>query len=186
MIRTFIAIKLNPLLCDQLGQIKSKLDWGESSIRWTPPENIHLTLRFMGDIKEKKVKMITSLLPEILTEQSHFEIDIPYLGTFGTQAHPKIIWAGITRGEQQLRELYGIIEQGLCRIGYPKLRDPFTAHITLGRIRSTADPKLIQENIRNFEFTPTLTHQVQSTTFFQSVLTGQNPVYEPLLDVKFK
>ncbi len=183
MIRTFIAIPLPESLSDPLCASIRSQDWGPSKISWVRPENIHITLRFMGEIKPKKVKLIHQGLAAWLAGTEAFRIQIGSLGYFGTTRHPQVIWAGLREGEMAVVQIYERLQEGLCRIGYPKQRDRFVPHITLGRIRRAIDTAVMMDTIQNFKTPPNLETLVDHVTFVESQLTSQGPVYSPISTV---
>ena len=179
-IRTFIAVELEPSLQQFLKIIQSNLKPLNLDVSWVKPENIHITLRFLGEIPLKKVKAISEIFPDIFKEFRPFEIKLSGLGVFPKIERPNVIWVGIDQGSQEMKGLAESLENALCRLGYPKEHREFKAHLTLGRIRSLKNCELLAKAIADYSPKETIRQTVHSIVFFKSTLSPQGSLYEPL------
>ncbi|MFH1678513.1 MAG: RNA 2',3'-cyclic phosphodiesterase, partial [Candidatus Omnitrophota bacterium] len=97
--RTFIAIELPEEIKNILGEIQDKLKQTRADVKWVQPQNIHLTLKFLGEINEDLVKKIASALNEIAQENSSFNLRLYELGAFPKIKYPRVIWIGAANNE---------------------------------------------------------------------------------------
>lgn len=177
--RTFIAIELPQEIKDTLGRLQAKLKVAGADVKWVEPKNIHLTLKFLGEIDEQAVSRISSSLEEVCRAGKPFTIELSSLGAFPDAASPRIIWIGLKRGNKEVKEIFQNIEKHLAILGIPREEREFSAHITIGRTRSGKNrqelTKLLlapAQNLSEWQF------QVSKITLFKSTLTPRGPIYE--------
>jgi 2'-5' RNA ligase len=135
-LRAFVALSLAPDTRDALTRASRDLQnesWAEE-IRWVRPENLHLTLRFLGDIEEAGVKDLLDVLAERMRSIEAFSFAIGGLSLFPSAARPRVVAADVIR-EQPLIRLASEVEAAVVAAGYRADPRDFRAHITLGRFR---------------------------------------------------
>ncbi|MGB9799151.1 MAG: RNA 2',3'-cyclic phosphodiesterase [Thermanaerothrix sp.] len=139
--RAFIAIEFPKDIQNQLGKLAQNLrSSGLRGVRWVTPENIHLTLKFLGDIKTESVQFLTHHLPIIAKAYSPFTLHLRGLGVFPGLRHPRVLWVGV-EAPTPLFDLQRDIEALTQRLGVPPENRPFTPHVTLGRIQADFGPQ---------------------------------------------
>ena len=130
--RLFVAIFPPAHLAEALvGSAKETLD--NERLRFTPPENVHLTLKFIGDVPEVKLDGITEALVVAAEGHPPFEIEIAGLGAFPNPRRTKVLWAGVGSGSERLKALASDVERCLASLGFERESRPFIPHFTLGR-----------------------------------------------------
>jgi 2'-5' RNA ligase len=146
VIRAFIAIDLPPDVQDCLelvsGQLKEQL--GEKSVRWVPVPNIHLTLKFLGDVSLQNIDVLKEILTAEALGQKPMEISIGRLGAFPKIRRPRVVWVGV-EGPPELTSLQRGIEARTTKVGYPKDKREFFPHLTLGRVSRNASPEDVRK-----------------------------------------
>lgn len=181
--RTFIAIELPKAIQDSLARLEERLKKSGADVKWVEPRNIHLTLKFIGEIDQQKSEQVGEAVKSIAGSKAAFHMRVFSIGAFPKINFPRIIWAGIDKGDSETKEIAKALEEKLAELGIPKEDRPFSSHITIGRAKSTLNrDKLIREltaagdifKTENLEFT------VERITLFQSTLAPGGPVYEPL------
>ena len=185
-IRTFIAIELNQQIQDTLKDTQNDLQKLDVDARWVKPSNIHLTLKFLGNISPKKLKAIQEIFPEMFKNFSPFDISLAHLGVFPKINRPRIIWAGIEDKDNKVQTLAETAENHLCRLGFPKERKEFSPHVTIARLRSLKNQALPSQRIKEYSFPEGLTQTVRHVILFKSTLTPQGSIYEPLSTAELK
>ena len=134
-IRAFIAIDLSPETHERLdyvtGQLKTRLPG--FPVRWVPAENIHLTLKFLGDVSTTNLDMLYGIIRSETGRQSQFELSVGELGAFPSLHRPRVIWIGV-EAPQELYSLQKGIEDEAARLGYARERRDFSPHLTMGRV----------------------------------------------------
>lgn len=187
--RTFIAIELPKEIKDALARLQAKLKTTGADVKWVEPQNIHLTLKFLGERDDKKVEKITRALEEVAHQKSPFTIRISSLGAFPNINSPRVIWVGIDKGDNESKEIAGGLEEKIARLGIPKEERPFSSHITVGRTRSSLNrEKLVQELEKSADYfgEKKLEFIAGKITLFKSTLTPKGPVYEALKEASLK
>jgi len=181
--RTFIAIELPKVILDSLALLEDRLKNTGADVKWVEPRNIHLTLKFLGEVDQQKLEKINEALKSISGDKKTFHMRVSSIGAFPKISSPRIIWVGIDKGDNETKEITEGLEEKLAKLDIPKEDRPFSSHITIGRVKSTLNrDKLIQEltaaegilKMGNLEF------NVERITLFQSTLTPNGPVYNPL------
>lgn len=145
-IRSFIAVELDQTLKWELAGIQSRLQnpprpW----VKWVNPENIHITLKFLGDIAADKVEAIKEVMRQAASGVAPFTLKAEGLGVFPNDRKPQVIWVGLSGETQRLAELQEKLEKRLEAIGFAAESRPFSAHLTLGRVRREALPQQRQD-----------------------------------------
>lgn len=183
MIRAFIAIDLDDRVIEKvynvIGILKSRI----TDIRWVKQENLHLTLKFLGNIAESQVEPIAAALRHPLGLFSPCAISAKGLGVFPDFRRPKILWVGLTGN--RLVQLAAEIESALMPLGFTPENRAFTPHLTIGRWREGSRPakNLHQEidNLNDFEFGACAVRQI---VLFQSVLKPEGASYSELRTIQ--
>jgi 2'-5' RNA ligase len=179
MKRTFIAIDIpaSPKINECLNTMSFRLA-GEK-IRWVDGNNLHLTLKFLGDTGEKRVSDIKIILKELTQNFSAFSITIRNVGVFKNLRNPRIIWLGIDACSE-LMLLNAEIESQISRLGFPAEERRFSPHLTVGRIKFLENNQGLLQIMKAFE--EQVLHQfiVPEVTFYESILMKEGPEYIPL------
>ncbi|MDD5653088.1 MAG: RNA 2',3'-cyclic phosphodiesterase [Candidatus Omnitrophica bacterium] len=180
--RTFIAIELPKEIKLELAKLQEYLKQSGADVKWVAPENIHLTLKFLGERDDKKIKEIELIAEEIAKNHAGFEISLSSLGTFPGTNYPRVVWIGITQGAEQTEKIAAELEERIAKIGIPKEERGFSAHITIGRVKSNLNKeKLIQElSSTQLMAGKNLKFKAGQITLFKSTLTPRGPIYEIL------
>ena len=183
MIRAFIAVDLDDPVIEKICNVIEILNSRLTEIRWLRKENLHLTLKFLGNIAESQVEPITAALRHPLGLFSPCTISAKGLGVFPDFRRPKILWVGLTG--DQLVQLAAEIESALMPIGFTPENRAFTPHLTIGRWREGSRPakNLRQEidSLNDFEFGACAVRQI---VLFQSVLKPEGASYSELRTIQ--
>jgi len=146
VIRAFIAIDLSPEITSQLGKVADNLKrrLPELPIRWVPVENIHLTVKFLGDVSIASIDMLENILTKEARQHLPFEISAGELGAFPSTKRPRVIWIGVEY-PQELNNFHHGLETETARLGYTRDKRSFSPHLTLGRISRGASPAAVRQ-----------------------------------------
>ncbi|MFH1228063.1 MAG: RNA 2',3'-cyclic phosphodiesterase [Planctomycetota bacterium] len=208
--RLFVAITLDEPVRRALIAAQDELRQTGADARWVEPANIHLTLRFLGDVPESLVPklnealanacapMLTSGAPRIPVghrDAGHraFSMDIVGLGAFPNASRPRVVWAGCRELTPTLPGLYRDIESGILGLGLPgddlsssagQAGNPFMAHITLGRVKSSKGVDKLATVINSNNSKSFGSQAVSGVTLFESKLTPSGPIYKEVARYK--
>ncbi|TAK51909.1 MAG: RNA 2',3'-cyclic phosphodiesterase, partial [Bacteroidetes bacterium] len=134
-IRTFIAIDTPEEFKQVIGSVQHELKQVHADVRWELEKKFHITLKFLGDVKEKTLPGIVSHLESVTRDCASFDITYRGLGCFPNMKFPKIIWVGAYNEDGNLLTLQTTIEDELISFGFKREKNPFTPHITTGRVK---------------------------------------------------
>lgn len=183
-IRAFIAIELPVWLQDQLGQAIVRLqEKSPRSVRWVSARNIHLTLKFLGNVSPENLAQLKRVISSESQRFQPFTIRAGGLGAFPNKVHPRVIWVSVD-APPVLTELQKAIDRETERLGYQREERGFSPHLTLGRVSQHAGPadvRQISEAIANTKVNELGEVQVDSLRLFRSDLQPGGAVYTPLL-----
>ena len=177
--RIFIALKIEPdtIFTGILQSLKS-LAAGEK-ITWVDPGNIHLTLTFLGDTEEDRIKIAGLMLKRECSGFGEFNIRLKGAGFFKNSRDPKVIWIGVADSEMLIR-LYEKILSGLKDTGFRIEERPFRPHITLGRIRFLKNPEILNSVIDKYGEAEIQEVNVEEVILYESILRPVGPIYKPV------
>lgn len=182
MIRAFIAINLDSQVIDKIGHVIGDLKPRIPTIRWVSRANLHLTVKFLGNVDEAQIEPIGAALAAALHPFPRFAINAKGLGVFPDPKRPKILWVGLA--ESELAQLAATVESALLPLSIAPEKRSFTPHLTIARWRRVDRPPLALihelEHWRHYEFGRSTVDQV---VLFQSVLKPEGAVYTRLKTV---
>jgi RNA 2',3'-cyclic 3'-phosphodiesterase len=147
--RLFVAVNLPPEIRDRLAAVQDRLRRVQADVSWVRAENVHVTLKFLGETEEKRLKRICPALAEVARAVASIPIEVTGIGSFGGRI-PRVVWVGVGDGAEALAQLAGGVEVALARVGVPKDRRGFTAHLTLGRVRSSRNAEGLVAGLGEF------------------------------------
>ena len=104
-------------------------------VRWVKPENVHLTLMFLGDVVEEDLARVTSILESVCGRHESFEVAPSGFGAFPSARRARILWAGVGEGAERLTALAHDVQRSLESLGFEPEKRPYRPHLTLGRAR---------------------------------------------------
>jgi len=136
-VRSFIAIELPENIKGRLGELQSRLQSGKSRARWVAPESIHLTLKFLGDVKPDREAELAAGVVAAVQGARRFTLPVGGFGAFPSLSHPRVVWAGC-QPVPPLELLQHRVEQAMERLGFPLEGRAFHPHLTLGRAQRDA------------------------------------------------
>jgi 2'-5' RNA ligase len=138
MVRTFVALLIPPDWAGYLGAISRALSAQMAGLSWVKQENIHITLRFLGDLGESGARRAGESVARSAGPIPAPEARLGAVGAFPSLARPRVVWVGLGEGEGPVTELARAVNEGLRRDGFGPPDKPFRAHLTLARVRDGA------------------------------------------------
>ncbi len=184
VLRLFIAIDVPEDIKQELRLIQDSLSICPSRVRWTGPDGIHLTLRFLGNVDENRIGEIEGMLDQATKGYSPFELIVEDVGCFPDIRKPRVIWAGV-HGDDTLLSIHGEIEEGLFRLGFMKEKRPFHPHLTLGRIKEAYRMEW-KELIGPFMGKEFGRFWVRGIILFQSILRPTGAIYKKVSESELR
>ncbi len=183
--RLFIAVDLPPEARQSLAKVQSRLK-SAGAIRWTKPQQIHLTLQFLGDTPATQVEAITNALQRKVSPLPAFSIRLNGVGVFPNLKRPGIIWAGVTGEGDALKSLHHAVIAATQTVGFTPEKRPFKPHLTIGRVQKRAKPSdyaAIRQVIQHSTITEIAAFRIDHISLIRSQLNPAGPIYTQLARV---
>jgi RNA 2',3'-cyclic 3'-phosphodiesterase len=134
-IRTFIAVDIGEAVRQKVVALQERLARTTNDVKWVEPSNLHITLHFLGEVDQIDLVPICRIVKEQAQALPPFTLELTGLGAFPTPRRPKILWAGIADGADDLKRLHGLLEAPLLELGCYRREDrAYSPHLTLGRL----------------------------------------------------
>lgn len=184
MIRLFISVELPDGIKDRLAELISELKRSGAGIKWVKPQNLHLTLKFLGWVEDSQVDEIIELSAKSVAGAGSFKARFEGLGTFPGGKAPRVIWVGTAEGGGALCKLAKDLEKNMSEAGFRKEERAFKPHLTIGRVKERKGlAKLTKQigGIKDAGFGEVLVDRIN---VMKSTLAPNGPVYENLKEVK--
>lgn len=183
IIRCFIALELPPDIQSILGGIIGQLKTSGADVKWVAPSNIHLTLKFLGEIPESDALQVGLNMNSLKGKIKAIASGIGELGAFPSLDRPKVIWVGLSQGAEEIKAVYHEVESLTSEIPSQDGGREFNPHLTLGRVRSTKNIQQLKDKLkeiviadRQFDFT--------RLVLMKSTLTREGAIYSELIGVE--
>ena len=179
MIRLFIALTISDDVKTKLGKIIQHLQSKNSDVKWVTPNNLHLTIKFIGNCDQAQVSGIITQLEQAASVHSPVQSSFTGLGGFPSLEKPKVIWIDIEKNREQIISLAKDVDQSLTMIGFEKDSKLFKPHLTLGRVKKDI------KSVGSMSFLKEIKRADIDTCFdslelIHSTLTQRGPIYKTL------
>ena len=179
-IRTFIAIELDEAIRGSAGRLTEELADDVPGVTWVRPENMHLTLKFLGDIDSPEVARVCDETTAAAGGVAPFEIALEGVGCFPPGGMPRVFWIGVTGQIESLAALHDDLDERLGAMGAGRERQRFVPHLTIGRVRRRSDPRRVRERLDGLAGWSGGSQWVEELVVFSSELTRTGPLYTPM------
>ena len=163
-----------------LEQVQQELKALQLTARWVRPQNIHLTLKFLGNINPGDIENIGQAMADAAGDCAPFALTVGGIGFFPGIKRPRVIWVGLGGATDALRNFQRNLANRLVTIGFPSEKRSFKAHLTLGRIRQAVNPNILGQTIQDYSDLGNLKFSVDRIILFQSDLKPSGAVYSQL------
>jgi 2'-5' RNA ligase len=180
-LRSFVAVEITPSIRKRTGELIAALAGPSADVKWVEPHNLHLTLKFLGEVSQQEIARVCQAMARGAAEVEPFELDVRGAGAFPNAARPRTVWLGAGDGSQPMVALHDRVEAALAKLGYREEHRRFQPHLTIGRVRGAGLGiaelgRLVQQHADFAAGRMT----VGKVTLFASTLTPDGPIYELL------
>jgi 2'-5' RNA ligase len=180
-LRTFIAVDPGKAIRDRLVTLQSELAEGGPEVKWVEPENLHVTLLFLGEVDARQVPEVCASVAEVCSTLPAFAMSLTAVGGFPNTRRPRVLWVGIGEGAAELVALHDALEPPLLKLRcYRREERRYTPHVTLGRIRRERPDDRLGTVLGRYANWRGGNTQVTEVLVLSSELTRQGPVYTVL------
>ena len=179
MKRLFVAIKIPPQQKLLNAYYNLRREFNHEKINWVQIENLHFTLKFIGNTHASDIQKLIDALKRIALSKQAFELEIENLGVFGSRYKPRVIWAGLKKSDSLFKLSESILTK-LDKAGFKRDRQNFVPHITLGRIKNFRDKDLLRKTIDSYKYASFQKNHIKTFYLYESFLQKEGPRYEIL------
>jgi 2'-5' RNA ligase len=135
-IRTFIAVDLDKAVRNRAVALQETLKESSTEVKWVEPENLHVSLLFLGEVNDREIADVCRIVAETAHQHSSFMMRVESAGCFPHPRRPRVLWAGVGAGKQELCAIHDSLEIALLDLGFRREDRKYSPHITLGRVKS--------------------------------------------------
>lgn len=177
-IRAFLAIDLEEHLFDKIRELQKNLIQIKDDLRLIPPEHIHITLEFLGNIHSSMADDIFRIMQAIILDPFHLEVK--GLGVFPSPKFIRVVWVGAGEGGDKVVSIAEDLKKQLKSLGMKITKKKFTPHATIARVKSKRNTRELARSIQEFSDTEIGEMMVTSFKLKKSELRPEGPIYTDL------
>lgn len=181
--RIFIAVHLVAALREEILRLEDRLREAGAPLRWISPENLHFTVRFLGEITTAQLAQVRLATREVAAAAVPFHLVLQGVGAFPSLARPQVIWIGVRQGSEGLAELSARLDEALARHRFPREERPYAAHLTITRLKHQRRWGEIVRALSGFKDVPVGAQRVESLAIIESHLQAKGARYTGVEEV---
>jgi len=181
--RSFIAVELPGNVKTSIGEIQKSLAGRDLGLKMVRPENIHLTLKFLGNVEKEQIGAIGLSMREAAGVYRPMLLRARGLGVFPSIKNPRVIWLGVGEQIEALANLQKSLDEKLMKIGFEPEKRQFKGHLTIARVKGKTDPKRLLELMTKLREFKTDSFTAEEIVLFKSELRPAGPEYSKLSTV---
>ena len=175
--RCFIALEFPPEVKSRIYSDLKKEMKDKPELKWVSKENLHLTLKFLGEVPENQVNRLAREL-ETLKKEKKIEVKLGGLGSFLDRGSVRVLWIGIEQGNQEIEKLAKKVENLTAKLGFPREKRQFVPHLTVARARKHSRKSFKPSDFKTELHIPPFV--IGELILYKSTLTPEGPIYEKL------
>ena len=185
--RLFVAIDIEPHVRVRIKQIQNRLrqelNLSDKQVKWVHPEQIHLTLKFLGNVDDAALTSACDVVKRTASEFESFDFEAKGLGVFGRPA--RIVWVGISDC-QPLKQLQAELEEQFSELGWDKENRPFSGHLTLCRVKNASAGRKLADCVGQYKNERLGLIAATEVVVYQSQLSSAGPLYTAICRAALK
>lgn len=185
-LRTFVAFEISEELRDAGRDVIRQLSEVADGVRWVKPQNMHVTLKFLGEVEDRELNDVCRAVSGAAAGLSSFSLDCRSVGAFPNTKRPATLWMGLDDPHDQLHHLQGRIEESAAAIGFAQEHRPYRGHITLGRIRTRRENGPLTTMLNEMANREFADFSVNELIVFSSEMERSGPVYTAISRIPLK
>ena len=175
--RAFLALPLPDSVREAAASAQQLLAASRADIKWVEPQNLHLTLRFLGELTDVKRQELEASLAPVAVRTRAWRLGLEQIGAFPSVAAPRVVWIGVGEGREAAAQLAEQIEAVCAPLGLQGESRPFSAHVTLGRVRGTRHRHALVAALSTAAWSPPPALDATELRLYESELSLSGPAY---------
>lgn len=182
-VRTFLALELPGSIKNRAVRMQGILAQSVSDTKWVEAENMHITLKFLGEVLERDLYHVCKIARKVAAQHPPFELEVTGVGAFPHARRPRVLWAGVGAGTEALCALQAGLDREYAEAGWPPEGRRFQPHVTLGRVRQPRANRELEGVFKQYENWKAGRMEVDELLVMSSELTKRGPIYAVLARV---
>ena len=178
--RCFVAVPLPPPASTVARKLISEMKQTTNNIKWTRPEEMHITLKFLGELDNRDLLRVGEELRNGCADIEPFTASLHGLGTFPKNKPPRVLWAGVDEGREVFEQLYQHLDQALIELGIPQEGKAYTPHLTLGRVGRGTDLQVLAAEMQRLAPEMKAPFDVNEVILYTSIRAKGGFIHEPI------
>ena len=178
--RTFLALDLDEAIRDRIVAAQRQMDCGAVKLKWVEPENLHVTLKFLGDVEDALLHEVLDLTAAAAAGVEAFEFDVRGVLAVPPQGRLRMLWVGVQDLAGRMAALYRGLDQAMAALPIHQEERGFRPHVTLARIKFAANPAPLRRSVGQFADEDFGVQHAEEVVAYTSELTQDGPVYTPM------
>jgi 2'-5' RNA ligase len=183
MLRSFVAVDIDEEVRRRLAEVQGRLAATGADLKLVEPENIHVTMKFLGDVPESRLAGLVEALERSVAGEAKFNIGVKRIGVFPSLSYIRVVWAGVEQGSDELVKIQRKIDGELRSLGFPAERD-FVPHLTIARVRTARMKEQLAAFVKQNAGAEFGVCRVQAVELKHSTLTPKGPIYGTITRVE--
>jgi 2'-5' RNA ligase len=179
-VRTFVAVLIDEDLRNRITEVQGRIKKLAPDVKWVAPENLHVTLKFLGDVREDLLPKVFLAVEEAVQGLWPFNMSVSGIGAFPNARRARVVWIGLEDGEDRLRELAISINEKLAKLNFEREENEFKAHITIERVKTSRFLDELAKGLVEVDARNLGVQRVSSIAVMKSDLRRDGPIYTPL------
>ncbi len=177
-LKLFTGIEVGSTIRSSAAKLQTALAGTGAEVKWVEPENLHITINFLGDVDDRDLHGICKALEAVGRQVPPFRLEVAGVGAFPTMRRPKVLWTGVTNGQDELRTIHEMAEPKLLQLGvYRREERGYTPHLTLGRVKDESHAQTIATELANAANWRGGDLLIEEFALYASELRREGPVY---------
>ena len=182
--RTFISVELPDEVREKISGAVEALKKVNAAVKWVEPKNLHITLKFLGEVPEGEIDNLKDRVAEAVKGKKSFPAEFSGVGTFPEGRKPRVIWAGTAKGGKEQEEIAASLEKALSKAGFREEERGFKPHITIGRVKEGKNLDALLGEIEKMKGKPFGGMMVEDINLMKSRLSPKGPIYEEVKSIR--
>jgi len=178
--RLFVSIELPEKIKASIDGLIEEMKLKLTPVKWVEDKNLHITLKFLGWVDDKRLKELTALIKRTVKGFGKFDLGFKGMGLFPAEGRPRVIWVDLCKGEDKVKSLGDKIEDEAAKEGFREEEREFTPHLTIGRIKEKVDVEALKKFIKKVSGSDFGSFKVEKISLMKSTLRRTGPIYEEL------
>jgi len=179
--RTFIALDPGKAIRDRLVSLQENLGKAGADVKWVEPDNLHLTLLFLGEVDQRELAPVCKAVAEVVAQHAGFPLSIEQAGAFPNARRPRTLWVGVGTGTQEVTALHDALERPLLGLGcYRREERAYSPHLTVGRVKADHPAEDLTKALAKYATWSAGEAIIREVHVMGSELTPKGPVYTVL------